>query len=146
MKKIENDSSVVVGSIDVKFYAMGPIITFKGKEYKDIVNYQHHTVNTGDTIRDVIEFESPLYYEEFETADDKTLKVAVKLFGDGANNPSNFLGCKYEYYTITSSKVFASVLDENCAAYTKYRLYIDNTEGWDWANCSDNQKELDNKN
>lgn len=126
---------------NVKFYAMAPILTFKGKEYKDVTNYNHYTVNTGDAIRDVIEFDLPLYYEEFETAEDKTFEVAVKLFGDGADTSSNFLGYKYEYYTIASSKVFATNLDEDCACYTRYRLYMDDLERWNWPECCGNKKE-----
>jgi len=126
---------------NVKFYAMAPILTFKGKEYKDVANYNHYTVNAEGAIRDVIEFDLPLYYEEFETAEDKTFEVAIKLFGDGADNPSNFLGYKHEYYTITSSKVFAPSLDKNCVCYTRYRLYIDDLEHWIWPECCDNKKE-----
>lgn len=129
---------------NVAFYADTPIIILKDEEYTDVVNYKHHTVIKDDYIQDIIEFEMPVYYSEFEKIEGDTLKIKAKIYSGTAAEGANLYGYKYEYYTIEGSQLYVpEVREKNDAAFTRYRVYVDNTTRWDWTECSDNKKEME---
>lgn len=134
-EKVENN---------VTFYVDTPIIILKDKEYTDVVNYKHHTVIKDDYIQDIIEFEMPVYYSEFEKIEGDTLKIKTKIYRGNITEGATHYDYKYEYYTIEGSQLYIpEVCGKNDAAFTRYRVYVDNTTRWDWAECSDNKKEME---